>query len=84
MPSQEASQAQATVAANIDRGITAKGWTNRKVGDAIGRTEHQVWRWRRGRNYPSLDVLVALAGVLFDGDMSEFHAEVREPDRTAA
>lgn len=44
--------------------------TNRQVGDAIGTTEHQVWRWRRGRVRPNDENLAALAHVLADGDMT--------------
>lgn len=77
VPSQEASQARATIAANINRGIEQKGCSNREVGDLIGKTEHQVWRWRRGKNMPSLEVQVELARVLFDGDMGELYADVK-------
>ena len=63
------------VAGNIDRAIRAKGLTNRQVGEAIGTTEHQVWRWRRARIKPSDQSLVALAGVLTDGDVFQFYIE---------
>jgi transcriptional regulator with XRE-family HTH domain len=49
--------------------------TNRAVGEAIGSTEHQVWRWRAGRVTPSTDNLAALANVLFDGDITELYAD---------
>lgn len=72
------SQAQAIreiVAANIDRGIKRHPkMTNRAVGDQIGSTEHQVWRWRTGKHMPSKDNLIALANVLFDGDITQLYA----------
>ena len=63
------------MAANIDRGIRLRQMTNRAVGEAIGSTEHQVWRWRAGRVTPSTDNLAALANILFDGDMAELYAD---------
>jgi transcriptional regulator with XRE-family HTH domain len=75
VPSQTASQARATIAANIDRGITARGWTNRATGEKIGATEHDVWRWRSGRHTPALSTQAALADVLFDGDLSQLYVE---------
>jgi len=74
MPSHAASR----IAINLDRGIREKGWTNRQVGDAIGKTEHQVWRWRHAKNTPSLETLMALAELLFDGNVAEFHADGSE------
>jgi transcriptional regulator with XRE-family HTH domain len=85
MPSQEASQARAiatsTVAANVDRGMVRMDLNNRQLADRIGATEHQVWRWRRGKHLPSVETLVHLADVLFDGDMAELYAS---PKRSAA
>lgn len=75
MPSQAGSHVKRIVAANIDRGIRGRAMTNRAVGEAIGRTEHQVWRWRSGRNMPSTDNLAALANVLFDGDLSQLYSD---------
>jgi len=63
------------IAVNLDRGIAARGMTNRAVGDAIGATEHQVWRWRRGKHLPSTITLQRLADVLFDGNAREFYAD---------
>jgi transcriptional regulator with XRE-family HTH domain len=63
------------VAANIDRGIRARAMTNRAVGEAIGSTEHQVWRWRAGRHMPDPQNLAALANVLFDGNIAELYAD---------
>lgn len=82
VPSQATSQTRETIAANLDRAISAKGWTNRFVGEAIGKTEHQVWRWRRAKHDPSLDTLAALANLLFEGDIARFYDDV--PDRSAA
>ena len=64
VPSQATSQLRATVAANLDAAIVAKGLTNRALADAVGSTEHQVWRWRRGRVKPSDTTLAALAEAL--------------------
>lgn len=70
MPSQTPSQdLRSVIASNVDRAISEKGMTNRSVGEAIGTTEHQVWRWRRGRVQPSNENLAALAAVLADGDI---------------
>jgi transcriptional regulator with XRE-family HTH domain len=74
MPSQPSSPLRAAVAANIDRAIVAAGLTNRAVGESIGATEHQVWRWRRGRTRPSQRYAVALADVLFDGNVGALYA----------
>lgn len=52
------------VAANLDVAIHASGRTNRNVGEAIGSTEHQVWRWRKGKVSPSTENLIALAETL--------------------
>lgn len=82
MTSQGDRQIKALVAANIDRGIVAKGLTNRAVGDKIGKTEHQVWRWRKGHHSPSLEALASLADVLFAGDLTEFY--VNHKDGVAA
>jgi transcriptional regulator with XRE-family HTH domain len=82
MPSQVASQVRASIAFNIDRAIDAKGLTNREVGEAIGSTEHQVWRWRRGRHTPSIESLTALARLLLDGDLAAFYEPA--PDKRAA
>ena len=75
VPSQGGSHLKHTVAANIDRGIRERGITNRAVGEAMGSTEHQVWRWRTGRHMPDLDNLAALANVLFGGDITELYAD---------
>lgn len=74
MPSQPTSQLRATIAANLDAAIAAKGLTNREVGDAVGTTEHQVWRWRRGRVRPADTTLAALASAL-DRDIAWFFVE---------
>jgi transcriptional regulator with XRE-family HTH domain len=76
--SQATTQVRSLIAYNIDRGIRAKGLTNRGVGDAIGRTEHQVWRWRHGKHMPSVAVRTDLAAVLFEGDMTELYADNEE------
>lgn len=81
MPSQATSQVKATIASNLDRAISEKDLTNRAVGEAIGATEHQVWRWRRGIHTPSLDSLTALARELFEGDITRFYDE---PERIAS
>lgn len=75
VPSQATSQLRTTVAFNIDRAITAKGLTNRAVAEAIGKTEHQVWRWRRGKVMPEEETLLALAAVLVNGRFAEFYEE---------
>lgn len=74
VPSQATSQLRATVAANLDFAITSKGMTNRAVAEAIGSTEHQVWRWRRGRVKPSDITLAGLADAL-DRDLAWFYIE---------
>jgi len=58
------------IAGNIDGLIRAHDMTNRKVAELIGTTEHQVWRWRKGRVRPNDDNLAALAHVLADGDIT--------------
>lgn len=78
MPSQATSHLKATIGANIDRGIASRKMTNRAVGEAVGATEHQVWRWRKGRHTPTLDTLVSLADLLFEGDVNELYAEPEE------
>jgi hypothetical protein len=75
MPSPADSPTAALVASNLDRAIKVAGRTNRDVGEAIGATEHQVWRWRNGRNVPSDDYAVALASELFAGDLSALYAK---------
>jgi transcriptional regulator with XRE-family HTH domain len=52
------------VASNLDRAIIRSGRTNRSVADEIGATEHQVWRWRRGKVSPLSHNLIALASAL--------------------
>lgn len=74
MPSPTTSPTAALIAANLDRAIKAAGRTNRDIGESIGATEHQVWRWRKGRNVPSDEYAVALAVLLFDGDLSALYA----------
>lgn len=81
MPSPASSPLKPTIAANIDRAIKAQGKTNRQVGDAIGATEHQVWRWRQGINEPTGPYKVALADQLFDGDIAALYAG--EPQEAA-
>lgn len=78
VPSQDTSHLKDVLATNLDHGIRQSGMTNRAVAEKIGSTEHQVWRWRRGRHVPSIETLAALAKVLFDGDISQFYAEDRK------
>lgn len=73
MTSPAISPGAALVGANLDREIAARGLTNRAVGDMIGATEHQVWRWRRARVEPSTRYAMALAAVLFDGDVAALY-----------
>jgi transcriptional regulator with XRE-family HTH domain len=51
--------------------------TNRQVGEAVGTTEHQVWRWRKGRVRPSDTTLAALAEVL-GRDLAWFYVDHAE------
>lgn len=74
MPSQ-ATGLSGIIAGNIDALIRARDMTNRQVGDAIGTTEHQVWRWRKGRVRPNDDNLAALATVLAGGDITALLVE---------
>ena len=76
MPSQGPSQIKTTIAGNLARGIEAKGYTNREVGDLIGKTDVQVWKWRAGKHTPELETLVALADVLFGGDITQFYVDL--------
>lgn len=69
MPSQPTGLS-ATIAINLDSLIRASGMTNREVGERIGTTEHQVWRWRKGKVRPNDENLAALASVLTDGDLA--------------
>ena len=73
--SQGGSHLRTIVAANLDRARAERDMTNRALGEKIGKTEHQVWRWRDGRHMPSLETLTALADVLFDGDVSRFYID---------
>lgn len=75
MTSQGGSHLKRTVAANIDRGIRRHKLTNRALGEMIGKTEHQVWRWRTGRHMPEPDSLAALANALFDGRIGELYVD---------
>lgn len=61
---------RAIIAGNLDGLIRQSGLTNREVADRIGSTEHQVWRWRKGKVRPNEDNLAALATVLADGDLT--------------
>lgn len=79
MPRQELvtrSPLKQTIGANIDRAIRDSGLTNRQVGDRIGVAEGQVWRWRRGRVEPTGVHRIAVADVLFGGDLGAMYAEV--------
>lgn len=69
MPSQVTGLA-AIIAGNLETLIASSGMTNREVGDRIGTTEHQVWRWRKGKVRPNDENLAALAAVLADGDIT--------------
>lgn len=69
VPSQPTGLA-AIIAGNLDALIASSGMTNREVGERIGTTEHQVWRWRKGRVRPNDENLAALASVLADGDLT--------------
>lgn len=75
MPSPATSPTAALTAANLDRAIRDAGLTNRQVAERIGATEHQVWRWRRGRTVPSQTRALALANELFDGDLSALYSK---------
>ena len=66
---------KATIGANIDLKITQLGKTNREIGEAMGATEHQVWRWRRGKVKPSDRYMAALAEILFDGDIAAMYVD---------
>lgn len=74
MPSPVGSPTKPLVAANLDRAIREAGKTNREIGDAVGATEHAVWRWRNGRTEPSGRYIAALAELLFGGDVSALYA----------
>ncbi len=74
VPSQPTSQLRALIAANLDQAIAAKELTNRQVADAIGSTEHQVWRWRRGHVKPLDETLAALGSVL-ERDLAWFYVD---------
>lgn len=83
MPSQETSHVKALIAANLDAAIAARpGLTNRALGESIGKTEHQVWRWRNGRNTPETPTLIALADVL-GVELAWFYTEHPELERAA-
>lgn len=75
MPSPASSPLKSIIAANINRAIADAGRTNRDVGDAIGATEHQVWRWRTGVNEPTGAYKVALASELFGGDIAALYTK---------
>ena len=82
MPSPANSPITVLIGRNLDRAIRDAGLTNRAVGEMIGATEHQVWRWRKGHKQPSDHYLMALAAKLFDGDLQALYAD--SPDRKAA
>lgn len=77
MASQATEQLTATIAANIDAAVKASGKTNRQVGEAMGASETQVWKWRKGKHGISQDNLVRLAHVL-GRDWSWFYVERHE------
>lgn len=63
------------MARNLDDEIARRKLTNRVVAERIGATEHQVWRWRKGRHMPNLEALSALASLLFEGDISRLYVD---------
>lgn len=75
MPSQAPSQERARIAANLDRLIALSGQSNRQIADRIGATEHQVWRWRRGKFKPSQKYMVAIAEEFFGGDIFALYSD---------
>lgn len=66
---------KAIIASNIDAAIIAVGKTNREIGESIGATEHQVWRWRRGVVKPSTKYLAALVHLLFADDFAAIYTD---------
>lgn len=74
MASQAAEHLRATIAANIDAAVVESGKTNRAIGEAMGASETQVWKWRKGKHGISQDNLVRLAHVL-GRDWSWFYGE---------
>jgi transcriptional regulator with XRE-family HTH domain len=64
MPSQTTEHLRATIAANIDAAIVESGMTNREVGEAMGASETQVWKWRKGKTGIGQTNLVKLAEAL--------------------
>lgn len=75
MTRQGARPEKAIIAANLDKAITAAGQTNRQIGEAIGATEHQVWRWRRGVVKPSAKYLAALVHLLFADNLAAIYVD---------
>lgn len=84
MPSPASSPTRDLIAANVDRAIRAAGKTNREVGELIGVTEHQIWRWRKGKAEPSGRYVAALASILFDDDISALYAAPADDSKAAA
>jgi transcriptional regulator with XRE-family HTH domain len=59
---------------NINRGIVAKGLTNRQLAQLVNKSEIQISKWRNAKNVPTLEHLAQLADVLYDGDLNKFYA----------
>lgn len=85
MSSQATEQLTATIARNIDAAVRASGKTNREVGVAMGASETQVWKWRKGKHGITHSNLIALGAVL-GHDLAWFYTDhaLAEPSRGAA
>jgi len=73
-----------TFGANVDRGMRAKGLTNRDVGKIMDRSEMEISRWRRGLHLPVPANQAALADILFDGDLGELYKPAKNGRKPTA
>lgn len=64
-----------TVAANLREARLARKLTQHEVGVAVGTDGPSVSRWEMGRVEPGPAYRVALAELLFDGDVSALYRE---------
>jgi transcriptional regulator with XRE-family HTH domain len=73
MQQQESRQMKLTLGANLRAAREAVHMTQRQVGEAVGATGSDVSRWETGRIEPGAMYRVALANLLFDGDVSALY-----------
>lgn len=67
-----------TVAANLREARLARKLSQHEVGVAVGTTGPAVSRWENGRVEPGAAYRVALADLLFAGDVSALYRETEK------